>query len=148
MCRILGMTAAVAVSLITNTIEAVDRNIQPSWEWKNVSPESQGMFSGKLAAIWTNLQNHRTTALLVIRNDKIVFEKYAPGYSRTNPHYTASMAKALVGGVSLMMAMDDGRITPDDLASKFVPQWINDSREADHRQAPGYAHLWDRRRRN
>ena len=129
MCRILGMTAAVAVSLITNTIEAVDRNIQPSWEWKNVSPESQGMFSGKLAAIWTNLQNHRTTALLVIRNDKIVFEKYAPGYSRTNPHYTASMAKALVGGVSLMMAMDDGRITPDDLASKFVPQWINDSKK-------------------
>ena len=65
MCRILGMTAALAVSLITNTIGAVDLDVQPSWEWTNVSPESQGMFSGRLDAIWTNLQNHRTTALLV-----------------------------------------------------------------------------------
>ena len=56
-------------------------------------------------------------------------QRYAPGYGRTKPHYTASMAKALVGGVSLMMAMDDRRITPDNLASKFVPQWINDPKK-------------------
>src|SRR2546426_6758697 len=36
------------------------------------------------------------------------------------------MAKALVGGLSLMMAMSDGRIKPDDLASKYLPGWRDD----------------------
>ena len=57
---------------------------------------------------------------------RIVFERYASGYHGTKPHYTASMAKALVGGVGLMLAMHDGRITPDDRAGKYVPQWAND----------------------
>ena len=129
MWRILGMATTVAVSLITNTINAVDSDVQSSWDWTNASPESQGMSSGRLDAIWASLQNRQTTAFLIIRNDKIVVERYAPGYGRTKPHYTASMAKALVGGVSLMMAMDDRRITPDDLASKFVPQWTNDPKK-------------------
>ena len=36
------------------------------------------------------------------------------------------MAKALVGGVSLAVAMSDGRISPDDLASKYIPGWSED----------------------
>jgi CubicO group peptidase (beta-lactamase class C family)/transposase-like protein len=97
------------------------------WNWSAASPESQGMISSELEATWTNLKNRNTTAFLVIRNDRIVFERYAAGYSRTRPHYTASMAKALVGGVALMVAMDDGRIQPDELASKYIPKWISDS---------------------
>jgi hypothetical protein len=31
-------------------------------------------------------------------------------------HYTASMAKALVGGLSLAVAIDDGLLSQDDLA--------------------------------
>jgi CubicO group peptidase (beta-lactamase class C family) len=94
--------------------------------WLNAAPESQGMVSNRLEAFWSELKGRRTTAFLVIRNDAIVFERYAAGFSRTKPHGTASMAKALVGGTSLMLAMSDGRLKPDDLAMHYIPQWATD----------------------
>ena len=84
------------------------------------------MNTAVLESAWAVLTDRQTTALLVIRHDRIVFERYAPGYGRTKPHYTASMAKALVGGLSLMLAMEDGRISPDDPAHRYVPQWRDD----------------------
>ncbi|MCU0917332.1 MAG: beta-lactamase family protein, partial [Planctomycetes bacterium] len=72
----------------------------------------------------------KTTGLLVIRNDKIVCEWYAPGQSATSKHYTASMAKAVVGGVSLAVALSDGRIALDDPAAKYIPQWKSDPQKS------------------
>jgi CubicO group peptidase (beta-lactamase class C family) len=72
------------------------------------------------------LADRHTTGLLVVRNDKIVCEWYQEGHSADKPHYTASMAKAVVGGVSLAVAISDGLITLDDPAAKFVPQWRDD----------------------
>ena len=62
----------------------------------------------------------------MIRRGRIVLEWYATGWSAGRPHGTASMAKALVGGMSLAVAMSDGRISPDDLASKYIPGWRTD----------------------
>jgi hypothetical protein len=93
------------------------------FSWGTATPESQGMSTAKLDAMQTNLQSRATSHFLVIRNDKVVYEWYASGQSRTTNHYTASMAKALVGGVSLGLAIDDGLISLDDLATRFVPQW-------------------------
>ena len=114
------------LAVTTGTSVANEAETQPSWHWETASAQTQVLSQAKLEAAWNNLVNRHTTAFLVVRNDKIVFERYAPGYSRTKPHYTASLAKALVGGVSLMVAMNDGRIQPDDPASKYVPQWSND----------------------
>lgn len=80
----------------------------------------------KLDALKDRLAAQRTKAFLVIRNDETIYEWYAPGHSATAKHYTASMAKALVGGVSLAAALSDGRIALDDKAAKFIPQWKDD----------------------
>ena len=95
-------------------------------DWPTVSPESQGFDAGKLEGLWTGLTNRGTHGLLVIRRDQVVFERYLAGYGRSKPHGTASLAKALVGGASLMLAMDEGRVNPDDPASRFVPSWAGD----------------------
>src|SRR3989442_2588656 len=100
--------------------------VWPEWDWASASPQSQGMIRSQLETIWTDLEGRRTTALLVIRNDKIVFERFASGHSGTTKHYTASMAKALVGGVSLAVALSDEHISLDDPASKYVAQWADD----------------------
>jgi CubicO group peptidase (beta-lactamase class C family) len=84
------------------------------------------MSSTALEAAWSALKARNTTALLVVRRDRIVFERYVAGWNRTKPHYTASLAKALVGGLGLMVAIGDGRIAPDDRASRFVPNWRDD----------------------
>jgi CubicO group peptidase (beta-lactamase class C family) len=96
------------------------------WAWATATPESRRMDPAALEAAWDDLRGRHTTALLVIRHDRIVFERYAPGFDRARPHYTASMAKALVGGLGLMVAMGDGRIKPDDPAWRYVPQWRDD----------------------
>ncbi len=102
----------------------------PAWSWKTAAPGTQGLSAAGLESAWAGLEKRHTSALLVIRHDQIVCERYAAGWSRSKPHYTASMAKALVGGVSLMLAMDEGRIAPDDLAGRFVPTWKTDPRRA------------------
>ncbi len=92
-------------------------------DWPEASPESEGFSTAKLDAAWATLKEHRTDIFVVIRNDHLIYERYANGFSRTKPHGTASLAKSLVGSMSLLVAMTDGRIDPDDLASKYVPQW-------------------------
>ena len=126
--RHLVVLVVVLGSMTTVNVRAEDPSAKRSWEWTAASPESQGMNSTGLESAWAVLKGRQTTALLVVRHDRIVFERYAPGYGRTKPHYTASMAKALVGGFGLMLAMGDGRIRPDDPASQYVPPWRDDPR--------------------
>ena len=72
------------------------------------------------------LAKQNTTALLVMRHDKIVYEWYAEGNSPEKKQGTASMAKAIVGGSSLMVALQDKRIKVDDLAAKYISAWRTD----------------------
>jgi hypothetical protein len=80
--------------MTTATVKAEDPVARNSWDWTTSSAESQGMNTTALEWAWTVLKDRQTSALLVIRHDRIVFERYAPGQGRTKPHYTASMAKA------------------------------------------------------
>lgn len=95
-------------------------------DWPSATPETFGLSENRLQGAWRVLELNKTTTFLVIRSDHVVFERYAPGYDRRRPHYTASLAKALVGGLSLMVAMADERISPQDPAAKFVPAWAQD----------------------
>lgn len=82
-----------------------------------------------LEALRADLEGRNTHGLLIQQGGKKVLEWYAPKFGPAMPHYTASMAKALVGGTSLLVAMSDGRIRPNDLASKYIPLWADDPRE-------------------
>jgi len=97
-----------------------------SIDWPRLLPAESGLDTAKLSAWQSNLAAHGTTGLLVIRRGRIALEWYAPDWNADRPHGTASMAKALVGGMSLALAMSDGRISPDDLASKYIPKWRTD----------------------
>ncbi|MCX6904672.1 MAG: serine hydrolase [Verrucomicrobia bacterium] len=98
--------------------------------WQTAKPESQGFSSAKLEAMRADLAKRRTRALLVIRNDTIVCEWYAPDVAANTKLGTASLAKAVVGGLSLAVALNDGRLTLDDPAAKFIPQWRGDPRKS------------------
>jgi len=97
--------------------------MEDNFIWKTATPESQGMSSSALRAARDVLAERGTRTFLVIRHDRIVYEWYAPGYGPRKLHYTASLAKAIVGGTSLMLALNDGRMRVDDPACKYVPEW-------------------------
>lgn len=97
-----------------------------SFAWRHGSPASAGMDSLKLARMGEELARRGTLALLVMRRDRIVFEWYAPGHGPDKHHYSASLAKALVAGMSLALAMDEGLISENDTAAKYIPHWRDD----------------------
>ncbi|NLH14944.1 MAG: serine hydrolase [Phycisphaerae bacterium] len=101
---------------------------QPNWPV--APPESQGLSSEKLTVLQDALAERGTKAFLVIRNDRIVLEWYASDSGPDSKHGTASMAKALVGGVSTALAIHDGLLSLDDTAARFIPQWRNDPRKS------------------
>jgi CubicO group peptidase (beta-lactamase class C family) len=98
-----------------------------SFNWESVLPEDLGMSSEKLYAMRDTLAMHKTTSILVLKNDKIVLEWYAPGWDLNKQHGTASLAKAMVGGMSLALAMNDGLIKADDPACFYIPAWKDDA---------------------
>jgi CubicO group peptidase (beta-lactamase class C family) len=98
--------------------------------WQTSTAADQGMDGAALQRASDVLASRRTKNFLVVRDGKIVHEWYAADSGPRKPHYTASMAKALVGGLSLMLAVQDGRLRIDDPASRYITAWKGDAQRA------------------
>lgn len=86
----------------------------------------EGLDISALERLKDQLAARQTTGLLVRRHNRTVYEWYAEEWGAEKPHYAASMAKSLVGGMSLLLALDEGRISADDPAWKYIPYWKQD----------------------
>jgi CubicO group peptidase (beta-lactamase class C family) len=95
-------------------------------DWQSTTPEEAGFDTAKLETLRRDLATRKTSAFLIVRRGKIAYEWYAPGNGPEKRQGTASLAKALVGGLSLLIAMNDGRIAADDPAARYIPVWKND----------------------
>src|ERR1041384_5746090 len=104
-----GLVAIAVLALALRTATAD----WPGNDWPTASPESQGMSASRLDAIKERLSGKKTRAFLVVRNDHIIYEWYATGVTASTRQGTASLAKALVGGMSLAVALTDGKISID-----------------------------------
>ena len=99
------------------------------FEWVTVTPESEGLSTVRLDRLREGLAS-RSSALLIVHRDRIVYEWYAPGVSATTRLGTASTAKALVGGTATAVALSDHLVRLDDLAARYIPQWRDDPRKS------------------
>ena len=52
----------------------------PPFAWQTATPESRSMSGPKLDVLRDALAARKTTAFLVVRNDRIVYEWYADGH--------------------------------------------------------------------
>src|SRR5262245_19041408 len=122
----------VSVVLLVSAAVAQARGAKApqAFDWEAASPESQSVSGKALDDLKNRLAARNTKAFLVVRNDRLIFEWYAPDHSATAKHYTASMAKAIVGGLSIGVALTDRRLTLDDPVSSYVPQWKTDPRKS------------------
>lgn len=94
--------------------------------WETATPESQGLDSAMLVALRDNLAKRQTHALVIVRNNQIVYEWYAPGHGRFTQEPTSGLAGAIVGTLALLVALNDGRLSLEDPAWKYIPAWEND----------------------
>jgi hypothetical protein len=81
------------------------------------------MSKGKLDALKEELAKRKTHAFLVIRNDKIVHEWYAAGFSPKQKHGAASLSKATVAGLALALLVGDGILQLDTPVAELVREW-------------------------
>ena len=121
---------ATRLLLLASVAFAAVVGVRGEVAWPRIGPAAAGFDPARLEDLRADLASRRTTALLVLRHGRVALEWYAPGTAADKPHYTASMAKGLVGGVGLLLAVDDRRVAIDDLASKFIPSWRDDPRKA------------------
>lgn len=96
------------------------------FEWKRATPGQSVIDDMTIQYLQDELAKHNTRGFLIVKNDLITWEWYAPGRDKTTRHFTASLAKALVGGTSLLVAMSDGLIGPDDPVCKYIETWQRD----------------------
>jgi len=120
---------AVAVG-VAAVSQARGVGVRQAFDWLPASPESQSVSRKALDELKDRLAAANTKAFLVVRNDRVILEWYAQDHSATAKHYTASMAKAIVGGLSVAVAVTDRRLALDDHVSDYVPQWKSDPRKS------------------
>jgi CubicO group peptidase (beta-lactamase class C family) len=99
-------------------------------DWPDAGAAAAPFDMARLNAVRDRLEQQRTKAFLVLHRGRKVMEWYAPGTDFKTRHGTASMAKALVGGTSLLVAISDGRLSPFDRAVKYIPAWANDAKKS------------------
>ncbi len=97
--------------------------------WRSDPPAAHGVDGAALARWQTNLAARGSKALLVIRDDRLLAEWYAPGHGPRALHYTASLAKAVIGGLGVALALDEKALTLDDPVSRWIPRWRTDPRK-------------------
>jgi CubicO group peptidase (beta-lactamase class C family) len=98
--------------------------VKKEFTWQRSTPEVQGMSSDKLDTLKKSLLSKGTKKLLIIKNDKIICEAFAKGWSDSLvTSGTASLAKALISGMSLNAAIADGYIAADAPACLYIPAW-------------------------
>src|ERR1019366_3562306 len=117
---------SVAQTLVSILTLAIALPLGAITHWPSAAPDSEGFQPSRLRALAATLADHQTRALLVARHGRIVFEWYAADSGPEKKQGTASLAKALVGGIPLLVALSDGRIQLDDPAAKYIPAWRDD----------------------
>ena len=117
--------AAVGILCVSLIASAVPSRAG-DFDWLAETPEKCGLDSARLTAMTGELAARGTKAVLIVRRDRIAWEWYSEDHGPQRRHYTASLAKALVGGLSLTLALNDHRLDTDDPAWKYIPLWKND----------------------
>lgn len=100
----------------------------PSDEWKIVTPESQNINSAKVQKIIDlSFLDQSTLGVVIIKNGKIIGEKYADGYSDISHGTSWSMAKSYYAAL-IGISIEKGEIDSlDDNVGKYL-DYYNDER--------------------
>ncbi len=96
---------------------AIDKTID--WSLDELKIKEPG--TGKTTDMATFMKKTYTDALVVIRGNNIVYEKFFNGMYPNQPHQMMSVTKSF-GGLLGLMAVKDGKLKEEDPVTKYVPE--------------------------
>lgn len=97
--------------------------VDPGEQWESIDPESAGFEPSRLRKLDRLLANNRSTCEVVTRDGKLVHEKYWRGSEADTKKPVFSVTKSFTS-VLVGIAQDQGKLSIDDKASKYIPEWI------------------------
>ncbi len=108
----------------TAGVPAADKPVPLSktidWDFeKGVKIKDPG--SGATKSVADFLKETWADAIVVIRGDQIVYEKYLNGMNPNQPHQMMSATKSF-GGLLGLMAVEEGKVKESDMVTKYVPE--------------------------
>lgn len=105
-------------------VPAADKPVQLSktidWKFEDgVKIKEPG--TGSTKSLTEYMRESYSDAIVVIRGDQIVYEKYLNGMHPNQPHQMMSVTKSF-GGLLGLMAVEEGKLKESDLVTKYVPE--------------------------
>jgi CubicO group peptidase (beta-lactamase class C family) len=87
--------------------------------WETITPASLGWCEDKIPALYTLLENENTKAFIVLKDGKIVLEKYFGTFQQDSLWYWASAGKS-VTSLLVGIAQKDGLLSINDKTSDYL----------------------------
>ncbi|HRG42797.1 MAG TPA: serine hydrolase domain-containing protein, partial [Saprospiraceae bacterium] len=87
--------------------------------WETTDPSTLGWCQPKIDSLYHFLEANSTKAFILLKDGKIVLEKYFSGHSATNNWYWASAGKTLTSTL-VGLAQQDNKLNISDLSSKYL----------------------------
>lgn len=88
-------------------------------EWATTSPEELGWCTDKIPALYEYLESEETKAFIVLKDGKIVLEKYFGTFSADSNWYWASAGKTLTSFL-VGLAQEQGKLSIQDQTNKYL----------------------------
>ena len=88
-------------------------------QWDTLSPQSLGWCADKIAPLYSFLDSNSTKAFIVLKDGKIVLEKYFGTFTKDSAWYWASAAKTLTA-FCIGIANQEGKLKLTDTTSKYL----------------------------
>lgn len=98
-------------------------------EWSTINPESLGWCTKKIDSLYSFLEANKTKAFILLKDGKIVLEKYLNGHTASTNWYWASAGKTLTS-VLVGIAQQENLLKISDQTSKYLGKaWTSCSPE-------------------
>jgi CubicO group peptidase (beta-lactamase class C family) len=94
-------------------------------QWDTIHPQSLGWCQPQIEGLYAYLDSTNTKAFILLKDGKIVLEKYFGTHTASTPWYWASAGKTITSFM-VGMAQQDGYLSIDDTTSNILgPGWTN-----------------------
>jgi len=94
-------------------------------QWDTVSAASLGWCTNRIDSLYHFLDQQNSKAFIVLKDGKIVLEKYFGNFTQDSVWYWASAGKTMTGFL-VGKAQEDGYLSINDTSSKYLGQgWTN-----------------------
>ncbi|CAH0121932.1 hypothetical protein PAE9249_04467 [Paenibacillus sp. CECT 9249] len=111
------------------------RNDWPTTDWQSADPASLRMDADKLSKLEPAIQSDYSniSAVVIVRNGFIAYEKYYRGHGPDDTHHVASVTKSILSAL-IGIAIDAGYIqNADQKVLDFFPEYASDAADRQKR---------------